>query len=157
MTIVLNTDAHGVETLDNMAYGVATARRAWLTAARVANTRGWARVQEAAQALGRGLGSGDRPCGAKVAGYPSAAPLRGAIRSAKTTRTVAVTVEVPGLTGGTRARLWSPWRGCFDRGRAHFRAFFDASALGRGSRRPRVARAVALALAWSKAASRVLL
>ncbi len=39
--IVLNTDAHGVNTLDNMAYAVATARRAWLTAADVANTRGW--------------------------------------------------------------------------------------------------------------------
>ena len=39
--IVLNTDAHGVETLENMAYAVATARRAWLTAADVANTRGW--------------------------------------------------------------------------------------------------------------------
>ncbi len=39
--IVLTTDAHGVETLDNMAYGVATARRAWLTAAQIANTRGW--------------------------------------------------------------------------------------------------------------------
>ncbi len=41
VTIVLNTDAHGIETLDNMAYAVATARRAWLTAADVANTRGW--------------------------------------------------------------------------------------------------------------------
>jgi DNA polymerase (family 10) len=40
--IVLNTDAHGVETLANMAYAVATARRAWLTAGDVANTRGWA-------------------------------------------------------------------------------------------------------------------
>jgi DNA polymerase (family 10) len=40
-TIVLNTDAHGVDTLDNMAYAVATARRAWLTPADVANTRGW--------------------------------------------------------------------------------------------------------------------
>ena len=40
-TIVLNTDAHGVDTLDNMAYAVATARRAWLTAGDVANTRGW--------------------------------------------------------------------------------------------------------------------
>jgi len=39
--ILLNTDAHGVDTLDNMAYGVATARRAWLTRAEVANTRGW--------------------------------------------------------------------------------------------------------------------
>ena len=41
VTIVLNTDAHGVETLDNMAYAVATARRAWLSADDVANTRGW--------------------------------------------------------------------------------------------------------------------
>jgi DNA polymerase (family 10) len=40
-TIVLNTDAHGVDTLDNMVYAVATARRAWFTAADVANTRGW--------------------------------------------------------------------------------------------------------------------
>jgi DNA polymerase (family 10) len=39
--IVINTDAHGVDTLDNMAYGIATARRAWLTKADVANTRGW--------------------------------------------------------------------------------------------------------------------
>jgi DNA polymerase (family X) len=39
--IVLNTDAHGVDTLDNMTYAVATARRAWLTADDVVNTRGW--------------------------------------------------------------------------------------------------------------------
>ena len=39
--IVLNTDAHGTDTLSNMAYAVATARRAWLTAADVANTRPW--------------------------------------------------------------------------------------------------------------------
>ena len=39
--LVLNTDAHGVDTLENMAYAVATARRAGLTAADVANTRGW--------------------------------------------------------------------------------------------------------------------
>ena len=41
VTIVLNTDAHGVETLNNMDYAVATARRAWLTADQVANTKGW--------------------------------------------------------------------------------------------------------------------
>jgi DNA polymerase (family X) len=39
--IVLNTDAHGADTLDNMAYAVATARRAWLTKDDVANTGGW--------------------------------------------------------------------------------------------------------------------
>ncbi len=46
VTIVLNTDAHGIDTLDNMAYAVATARRAWLTAADVANTRTWAEFKK---------------------------------------------------------------------------------------------------------------
>jgi len=41
VTIVLNTDAHGVDTLNNMDYAVATARRAWLTAEDIANTRSW--------------------------------------------------------------------------------------------------------------------
>jgi DNA polymerase (family X) len=39
--IVINTDAHRIRTLDNMRYGIATARRAWLTKEQVANTRGW--------------------------------------------------------------------------------------------------------------------
>ena len=39
--ICLNTDAHGTDTLSNMVYSVATARRAWLTAAQIANTRSW--------------------------------------------------------------------------------------------------------------------
>jgi len=46
VTIALNTDAHGVDTLGNMAYAVATARRAWLTAADVANTRGWGELRK---------------------------------------------------------------------------------------------------------------
>jgi DNA polymerase (family 10) len=44
--IVLNTDAHGVDTLDNMAYAIATARRAWLTPEDVANTRSWTQFRE---------------------------------------------------------------------------------------------------------------
>jgi DNA polymerase (family X) len=39
--ICLNTDAHGADTLANMTYALATARRAWLTADRIANTRSW--------------------------------------------------------------------------------------------------------------------
>jgi len=39
--ICLNTDAHGTDTLSNIVYGLATARRAWLTADQVANTRPW--------------------------------------------------------------------------------------------------------------------
>jgi DNA polymerase (family 10) len=37
--LVIDSDGHGVETLRNVGYGVATARRAWITAADVANTR----------------------------------------------------------------------------------------------------------------------
>ncbi len=39
--ICCNTDAHGVDTLVNMQYSVATARRAWLSAEQIANTRPW--------------------------------------------------------------------------------------------------------------------
>ena len=39
--IVCNTDAHGVDPLPNLQYSVATARRAWLSAEQVANTRAW--------------------------------------------------------------------------------------------------------------------
>jgi DNA polymerase (family 10) len=41
VTLVIDSDAHGVETLANVRYGVATARRAWLGPERVANTRSW--------------------------------------------------------------------------------------------------------------------
>jgi DNA polymerase (family X) len=39
--ICVNTDAHGSDTLANIVYGMATARRAWLTPKQVANTRPW--------------------------------------------------------------------------------------------------------------------
>jgi DNA polymerase (family 10) len=42
--ICINTDAHGVDTLNNIQYGIATARRAWLTKPDVANTRTWAQM-----------------------------------------------------------------------------------------------------------------
>jgi DNA polymerase (family X) len=42
--IVLDSDAHSVGELDQMPYGIATARRAWLTPAQVANTRPWAEL-----------------------------------------------------------------------------------------------------------------
>jgi DNA polymerase (family 10) len=43
--IVIDSDAHRTETLKNMRWGIATARRAWLTRADVANTRTWAQLQ----------------------------------------------------------------------------------------------------------------
>ena len=43
-TVVIDSDAHGVETLENMRYGVATARRGWLTAEDVVNTRPWSEL-----------------------------------------------------------------------------------------------------------------
>ncbi len=39
--IVCTTDAHGTETLANVRYSVATARRAWLSADQIANTMNW--------------------------------------------------------------------------------------------------------------------
>jgi DNA polymerase (family X) len=41
VTIVIDSDAHRTATLQNMRWGVATARRAWLTKEQVANTRSW--------------------------------------------------------------------------------------------------------------------
>jgi DNA polymerase (family 10) len=42
--IVINTDSHRTGGFEVIRYGVATARRAWLTAADVANTRPWAEL-----------------------------------------------------------------------------------------------------------------
>ncbi len=39
--LVITSDGHGVETLANVRYGVATARRAWVGPDRVANAREW--------------------------------------------------------------------------------------------------------------------
>ena len=39
--IVINCDAHRTAGFEVARYGIATARRAWLTAAQVANTRPW--------------------------------------------------------------------------------------------------------------------
>jgi histidinol phosphatase-like PHP family hydrolase len=54
--VVIDSDAHGVERLEVMRWGVATARRAWLTAADVANTRPWsefARLRKRSKVAGR--------------------------------------------------------------------------------------------------------
>jgi DNA polymerase (family 10) len=46
VTLVIDSDAHWPRTLPNMRFGIATARRAWLTAAQVANTRPWAELHK---------------------------------------------------------------------------------------------------------------
>jgi len=43
--LVIDSDAHRTRTLANMRWGVATARRAWLSAEDVANARGWSELQ----------------------------------------------------------------------------------------------------------------
>ena len=43
--IVVDSDAHSSSTLALISYGVATARRAWLTKADVANTRTWRQLE----------------------------------------------------------------------------------------------------------------
>ena len=44
--LVIDSDAHWPRTLKNMRYGIATARRAWITKSSVANTRPWPEVDE---------------------------------------------------------------------------------------------------------------
>jgi DNA polymerase (family 10) len=44
--ILIDSDAHRTDTLQNMRWGIATARRAWLTAADVANTRTWPELRK---------------------------------------------------------------------------------------------------------------
>ncbi len=45
VTLLIDSDAHRTRTLANMRWGVATARRAWLTRDDVANTRSWPELQ----------------------------------------------------------------------------------------------------------------
>ena len=51
--IVIDSDAHSARTLAVIRYGIATARRGWLTKENVANTRTWKQLDEAAQARPR--------------------------------------------------------------------------------------------------------
>jgi DNA polymerase (family X) len=44
--ILIDSDAHRTSTLANLRWGIATARRAWLGAAEVANTRPWAELKQ---------------------------------------------------------------------------------------------------------------
>jgi DNA polymerase (family 10) len=46
VTLIVDSDAHWPRTLANMRFGVATARRAWLTPEQVANTRSWAELDK---------------------------------------------------------------------------------------------------------------
>ena len=51
--IVIDSDAHRTGTLANMRWGVATARRAWLTGGDVANTRPWAQLAKLRKQAGQ--------------------------------------------------------------------------------------------------------
>jgi DNA polymerase (family 10) len=42
VNVLVNTDAHSVRNFGLLPFGIATARRAWLTPEQVANTRPWA-------------------------------------------------------------------------------------------------------------------
>ncbi len=48
VTLVIDSDAHRTRTLANMRWGIATARRAWLSKTDVANTRPWAELARSA-------------------------------------------------------------------------------------------------------------
>jgi DNA polymerase (family X) len=53
VAIVINSDAHRTETLANMRWGVATARRGWLRSADVVNTRSWTELQKLREQAGQ--------------------------------------------------------------------------------------------------------
>jgi DNA polymerase (family 10) len=57
--IVINSDSHRVAGFEVARYGIATARRAWLTAPQVLNTGPWASI-EAVRPRNRAVGSGIR-------------------------------------------------------------------------------------------------
>lgn len=44
--LAVSTDAHTPDDLDNMRYGIGQARRGWLTAEDVLNTRRWDELQQ---------------------------------------------------------------------------------------------------------------
>jgi DNA polymerase (family 10) len=44
--IVVSSDAHQVGALDYVEFGIAQARRAWLSSGQVANTRTWAQLEK---------------------------------------------------------------------------------------------------------------
>ena len=72
VTLVIDSDAHWPHTLLNMRYGVATARRAWLTAENVANARPWEELRKLRK-RGRVGRLVDRPAPAPRAAAPAAA------------------------------------------------------------------------------------
>ena len=54
VSILIDSDAHGVEILPVVRFGIATARRAWLTAEQVANTRPWPEFAQLRKRVRRG-------------------------------------------------------------------------------------------------------
>jgi DNA polymerase (family 10) len=57
VALLVNSDAHRVGGFGVARYGIATARRAWLTAAQIANTRPWAELQAIRKRARAGHGS----------------------------------------------------------------------------------------------------
>ena len=56
VTLVIDSDAHRTSTLANMRWGVATARRAWLTREDVLNTRPWSDIERRGKRAARPRG-----------------------------------------------------------------------------------------------------
>ncbi len=60
MRILIDSDAHRTETLANTRWGIATARRAWLTPDDVANTRPWKQFAPLRKRAGGASGSAEQ-------------------------------------------------------------------------------------------------
>ena len=61
MALVIDSDAHGADTLENIRYGVDTARRAWVSTGQVANTRSWKQLDALRKRRKRPLARLDLP------------------------------------------------------------------------------------------------
>ena len=68
--VLVNSDAHSLRNFELLRYGIATARRAWLTAGDVANTRSWAEFAPLRKARPARRGTQVRPAEARRAHEP---------------------------------------------------------------------------------------
>ena len=76
--LVIDWDAHRTRTLANMRWGVASARRAWLTAEQVANTRPWAELARLRREVGGSSSRATTASRASRANGPRASRARSA-------------------------------------------------------------------------------
>ena len=120
--IIIDSDAHGPNTLIHTRWGVATARRAWLTKADVANTLPWEQFAELCASApaerrrarrGRAVGGAGAPSPRALRPHPDRpnVGLRSPRKRPGTARSVALVAGRAGAAAARRARRRRPRRG----------------------------------------------